>query len=308
MREVPELLRLPEVPVLIRLRVRAGNDEPVDGPEPCRTPRFALAGPATEPLLWPGDVAPRVTEERDPVTGGRDDGRTRLGLEDLVPSDDVRAEELPAGREARSVPLDLVPMPWRDVRRVVPAFPPTPTLDPLLGANIGPRAGDDAVADAELDAEDGRRVCDETRGDTGSVRARACGVRGAVTAARGRGLDPTAGTREEVWAPAPVSLRTADPAVGVRDEALLDGRSVPLLAATAVDGLAGSVPSPWAAADGAPTRRRWDCSGKVDGFTACSRLVVAPAVPTGREVVARTVPARVLVLDATAAGRESYRR
>lgn len=305
---MPELPPLLEDPGLIRLRVRAGNEEPVDDPEPCRTPRFALAGPATERLLCPGDAAPPVAEERDPVTGGRDDGRTRLGLEDLVPSDDVRAEVLPAGREAPSVPLELVPLSWRDVRRVVPALPPTPTLDPLLGANTGPRAGDDAVADAELDAEDGRRVCDETRGDTGTVRARTCGVRAVVTAARGRGLDPTAGSRVEVRAPAPISPRTADPAVGVRDDALLDGRSVPLLAAAAVDGLAGAVPSRGVAADAAPTPRRCDCSGEVDGFPACSRLVVAPAVPTGREVVARTAPARVLVLDATAAGRESCRR
>ncbi|MDE0623858.1 MAG: hypothetical protein OXH83_19510 [Bryobacterales bacterium] len=249
-----------------------------------------------------------MIEERDPVAAGGEDGRTRLELEDLVPSDDVRAEVLPAGRDVPTVLLDLVPRPWRDVRSVVPALPPTPTLDPFRGANTVPRAREDVVADTELAPEDGRRVCDETRGDAGRERAPPCGVRAVVTAARGRGLDPTAGTRVEVRALAPVAPRTPDPAVGVRVDAALEGPSVPLLAATAVDGLAGSVPSRETDADAAPTLRRCDCSGEVDGFTAWSRLVCAPAVPTGRAAVARTAPARVLVLDATAAGRESCRR
>jgi len=242
------------------------------------------------------------------VTAGGEDGRTRLGLEDLVAGEAVRAEVLPAGRDVPTVLLDLVPTPWRDVRSVVLALPPTPTLDPFRGANTGPCARDDVVADAELDAEDCRRVCDETRGDAGSVRAPPCGARAVVTAERDREFDPTAGTRLEVRALAPVSPRTTDPAVGVRVDAVLAGPSVPLLAATAVDGLAGSVPSRRFVADAAPTPRRCDCSGEVDGFTACSRLVCAPAVPTGRAATARTVPARVLVLDATAAGLESYRR
>ncbi|MYB51414.1 MAG: hypothetical protein F4X77_04315 [Acidobacteriia bacterium] len=294
LREVPKLPRLLEDPGLIRLRVRAGNEEPVDDPEPCRTPRFALAVP--------------VTEERDPVTAGGEDGRTRLGLEGLVAGEAVRAEVLPAGREVPNVPLDRVPILWRDVRSVVPLLVPTPTLDWFLGANTGPCAGDDVVADAEVAAGDCRRDCDETRGDAGSVRAPPCGVCAAVTAERGRGLDPAVGTRLEVRALAPVSPRTTDPAVGVRVDAVLAGPSVPLLAATAVDGLAGSVPSRRFVAEAAPTPRRCDCSGEVDGFTACSRRVCAPAVPTGRAATARTVPARVLVLDATAAGLESCRR
>lgn len=206
------------------------------------------------------------------------------------------------------MPLGRAIVLWRDVRSVVPLFVPTPTRDWFLGANTGPCARDDVVADAELDAEDGRRVREETRGDAGSVRAPPCGVRAVVTAARGCWLDPTAGTRVDVRALAPVSPRTTDPAVGVRVDAVLAGPSVPPLAATTVDGLAGTVPPRRFVADAAPTPRRCDCSGEVDGFTACSRLVCAPAVPTGRAATARTVAARVLVLDATAAGLESYRR